>query len=120
MICIPQAPEFVADGDDEQVVVTEEIVADEEPSVAVQEQRSDQVLNMYSTVAELRADGDFDEAQAEVVQEQSVVQVPNRALYIPTAAELDSDGVADEKSGATGSYIPTRTSAKAGGTRQPL
>ena len=120
MICIPQAPEVVADGGDEQVGVTEEIVADEEPAVVVQEPRSDQVLNMYSIVAELRADGDFDEAQAEVVQEQSVVQVPNRALYIPTAADLDSDNVADEKAGATGSYIPRRASAKAGSTRQPL
>ena len=106
MICIPQASEFVADGDDEQVGVTDEIVADEEPAVAVQEQRSDPVPNMYSTVAELRADGDLDEAPAEVVQEQSSVQVPNRALYIPTAAELDPDSVAEQKSGATGSHIP--------------
>ena len=54
------------------------------------------MLNMYSTVAELRADGVADEEPADAVQEQSSVQVPGRALYIPTAAELNPDGIADE------------------------
>ena len=116
------ALEFTTDGaaDEEQVGATDERVADEEPADAVQEQRSDPVPNMYSTVAELMADGDVDEEPADAVQEQSSVQVPGRALYIPTAAELNPDGVADEKSGAAGSYILRRTSAKASGARQPL
>ena len=122
MFCIPQAPDILPDGaaDEEQVGATNERVADEEPADAVQEQRSDPVPNMYSTVAELMAHGVGDEDPADVVQKQGSDPVPGRAPYIPTVAELMASRGADEKLGAAGSYRSRRTSATASGANQPL
>ena len=101
MICIPQASEFLVDGaaDAQQVGATDETAGEDD-----QVRSPDRVPNMYSTVAELMADGVADEEPADVVQEQSSDPVPGRAPYFPTVAELMADGGADEKPGAAGSY----------------